>query len=206
MIQLDAPAELRRQFDERHHVVIPRLFGPELLAWIQKELADAPFRETNPGGFAGELTLDRSSRLTARLLFRLNDPSLYRAIEAITGVSPLARYDGRIYRRLAVPEHFDDWHDDLAGAARRVTMSVNLSEDHYEGGVTEIRYKGSTELLGAVHNTGPGDALLFRVSPEMQHRVTTVTGGVKTAIAGWFGSAPVWPEPVAEVADRAERS
>jgi hypothetical protein len=38
-----------------------------------------------------------------------------------------------------------------------------------------------------VNNTGFGDAILFRISKDLEHRVTEVVGEVaKTAYAGWF--------------------
>jgi hypothetical protein len=42
-----------------------------------------------------------------------------------------------------------------------------------------------------VANTGPGDALLFRIARHLTHRVTPVDGTAdKTAFAGWFRSEP----------------
>jgi 2OG-Fe(II) oxygenase superfamily len=149
-------------------------------------------------GLAGELTLGQTTPLVARLLFLLNDPDLRRAVGAITGTGPIARFDARIYRRLPVAEHYDNWHDDLAGPHRVVTMSVNLGSEPYGGGELLLRRKGEPEPFAAVHNVGPGDALLFRIDPALEHRVTSITSGVKTALAGWFGTAPRWPLPVAD--------
>jgi hypothetical protein len=191
-------AALRRQFEDRHHVLVSGLFGPGLLAWVQQQVEDAPLKPRREE-IAGELTL-QTGALVSRMRFMLNDPSLYGAIQTVTGIQPLARFQGRIYRKLAAPEHFARWHDDLQGPLRLVGMSVNLSHEPYEGGVTEIRYKGSTDLIASVHNNGPGDALIFRIDPALEHRVTGVTGGVKTAVVGWFGSAPPWPEPLANSA------
>lgn len=43
------------------------------------------------------------------------------------------------------------------------------------------------ELLQEVRNTGFGDALLFRISENLVHRVQGVTGEhPKIAFAGWF--------------------
>jgi hypothetical protein len=149
-------------------------------------------------GLAGELTLDQTTPLVARLLFLLNDPDLHRAIGEICGSGPIVRFDGRIYRRLPVAEHYDNWHDDRQGPRRVVTMSVNLGAASYEGGELLLRRKGEDELVARVHNTGPGDALLFRIDPALEHRVTSVRAGVKTALAGWFGTAPPWPLPIPE--------
>lgn len=187
-------AELRKEFDQRHAVVLPGLFGPDLLAEVQAALESAPFAARDYDGLAGELALEESVPLVARLLFLVNDPALFRAIEAITGIPSLVRFDGRIYRRIARPDHYDNWHTDLHDN-RRVTMSVNLSESPYEGGVLHLRRRGTERSLVELHNTGPGDAILFRIAPEYEHRVTSIDSGVKTALAGWFGDAPPWPLP-----------
>jgi hypothetical protein len=187
-------AALREQFDRRHAVVLPRLFGPVLLAEVQGVLESAPFAARDYDGLAGELALEESVPLVARLLFVMNDPALFRAIEAITGIESLVRFDGRIYRRVARPDHYDNWHTDIHDN-RRVTMSVNLSEAPYDGGVLHLRRRGTERTLVELHNTGPGDAILFRIAPEYEHRVTSIDSGVKTALAGWFGDAPPWPLP-----------
>jgi hypothetical protein len=187
-------AALREQFDRRHAVVLPGLFGPALLAEVQGALESAPFAARDYDGLAGELALEESVPLVARLLFVMNDPALFRAIEAITGIESLVRFDGRIYRRVARPDHYDNWHTDIHDN-RRVTMSVNLSEAPYGGGVLHLRRRGTERTLVELHNTGPGDAILFRIAPEYEHRVTSIDSGVKTALAGWFGDAPPWPLP-----------
>jgi hypothetical protein len=177
---------------------VPGLLSPDLLGRVQEELERAAFDARDYDGLAGELTLDYTSPLVARLLFLLNDPAVHRVVGELSGTGPIVRFDARIYRRLPVAEHYDNWHDDLAGPYRVVTMSVNLGSEPYEGGELILRRKGGEEPLASVHNVGPGDALLFRIDPGLEHRVTSVTAGVKTALAGWFGTAPPWPTPVAD--------
>ncbi len=191
-------AALRERFDAEHAVVVPRLFGPELLREVQDELDRATFAQRDHDGVAGELGLDHQVPLVARLLFLVNDADLHRAVEAITGRRPVVRFDGRIYRRLAQPDHYDTWHDDLHDARHVVAMSVNLSRKPYGGGVLALRRKGTTEPLVELANTGPGDALLFRIAVDLEHRVSSVTSGEKTAFAGWFSDSPPWPLPAAD--------
>ena len=50
-----------------------------------------------------------------------------------------------------------------------------------------MKRSGSDEIIQEVYNTGFGDALLFRISNQLKHRVQEVKGTVpKTAFAGWF--------------------
>jgi hypothetical protein len=69
---------------------------------------------------------------------------------------------------------------------------MNLSTDIFRGGTFELRDRWSLAPLAQVNNTGFGDALLFRISNDLQHRVTQVEDTVaKTACAGWFRATGV---------------
>ena len=86
--------------------------------------------------------------------------------------------------------HYDSWHTD-ASQARMVAMSVNLGTDPYRGGRLQIRDADTRRILHEVANVGDGDAVLFRISRQLAHRVTPVEGTVaKTALAGWFRAEP----------------
>jgi hypothetical protein len=66
-----------------------------------------------------------------------------------------------------------------------------VSIGSYEGGLLQLREAGSKEILSEAANTGPGDAILFRIADHPEHRVTALKGTVpKTAFAGWFKSEP----------------
>jgi hypothetical protein len=95
-----------------------------------------------------------------------------------------------VYRMLPGPQHADSWHDDLK-EGRMLAMSINLGDEGYVGGLLEIRDRASKHTLYRARNTGPGDALIFRLDPTLEHRVTGVEGNVpKTAYAGWFMPGP----------------
>jgi predicted 2-oxoglutarate/Fe(II)-dependent dioxygenase YbiX len=119
------------------------------------------------------------------LVLLCNDPALLRAIEAITGCTPVTRFNGSIYRMLPVSEHRQQWHDDLIDG-RVLTLSINIGSSSYDGGLLEIRDRATRATIAQVPNTTPGDAVLFELDRSLEHRVTPVTNGVKTAFAGWF--------------------
>jgi hypothetical protein len=77
-------------------------------------------------------------------------------------------------------------------------MSVNLSPEIYGGGTLQLRNAHTRRVLREVANTGPGDAILFQIAPDLQHPVTAVTGAVpKSAFAGWFQSERIsFPFPL----------
>ena len=50
-----------------------------------------------------------------------------------------------------------------------------------------MKRRDSDAIMQEIHNTGFGDALLFRISKQLKHRVQEVKGEIpKTAFAGWF--------------------
>jgi hypothetical protein len=65
-------------------------------------------------------------------------------------------------------------------------MSIDLSEGPYLGGVLELRDRYSGEILNRAHSE-PGDALVVRLAPFLQQRITEVEGGVpRTVYVGRF--------------------
>ena len=187
-------ASLQTEFRERHCIHVAGLLSPQLLRTLLPRLERAAFEETHYDGVGRDLCMVDSVVLQA-LHFVVNDPAWLRLVEAITDCAPLGCYLGRVYRMLPDSGHAEDWHDDIA-ATRRVGMSVNLSSRPFEGGAFELRYRGEDAVRLEVHNTGLGDAILFRISDTLQHRVTEVTGAAaKTAFAGWFRTEPSYWDP-----------
>jgi hypothetical protein len=127
---------------------------------------------------------------TSILQLLFNDPVLLKTIADVTANGPMRCFDGRVYRMEPAAGHYDSWHSD-AGENRLVAVSLNLSAKPYSGGLLEIRDASSTETRHAISNAGCGNAVMFRVSPALRHRVTAVDGTEpRTAYAGWFRSSP----------------
>jgi hypothetical protein len=178
-------ASLREKYERDDYVILPRLFEPALFEELLRRVEDAPFVPRDHDGIALELCM-ADKITTAMMDFFPNNPSFLRLVEQITGQPRLGEFNGRVYRMTSSDGHFDHWHNDCIDD-RVVTMSVNLSRQVYSGGALQIRGRSSKEILQEIYNTGFGDALLFRISKELAHRVQAVTGEVpKTAYAGWF--------------------
>lgn len=183
----DELASLRERFRREHHILLPGLVRERLLDRVRRELDAADFEEHT--GIRTELRM-RSDRALALLEFLANDPNLFEAVREITGCDRIGAFLGRVYRMLPGPEHEGVWHADLVHG-RMVAMSVNLSEAPYSGGLLEIRDEQSKRVLHRIANTGPGDAVIFRLAEGLKHRLTGVQGTVpKTAYAGWFLARP----------------
>jgi hypothetical protein len=70
-------------------------------------------------------------------------------------------------------------------------MTINLSNEIYSGGALQIRERESGRIISEVPNVSAGDAVIFRLSDKLQHRITRVEGSAsKTAFAGWFKAEP----------------
>ena len=183
---------LRATYAERACVTLPRFLDAALLARLQARVARAEWRILvhDVGELSTELLL-LDDQVPGTLALLVQDPALIAFVERLTGCDPIGCFIGRVYRMDAGAGHHDVWHGD-DDDNRMVGMSVNLSPGVYEGGVLELRERGSLRLLHRVANTGPGDAILFRIDHALEHRVMDVTGSAsKIAYAGWFQRAPV---------------
>ena len=180
---------LHSQFDRLHCILLPSLLDPGLLHGIQRQIDAATFNQKIHEGLSVELCLE--DRIVSHLLYFLaNDPQLFEFIQHITGCGRIGCFFGRVYRMMPGAQHYDSWHDDMI-EHRMVGMSINLSTSIYSGGILQIRDRNSLHIVNEVANTGFGDGIIFRLSSQLQHRVTEVAGSApKTAFAGWFQSEP----------------
>lgn len=159
--------------------------APPLLLQVQLQLERGDWYERDHGAIASELCL-RTDATVGLLHFLVNDPLVFTTVGAITGVTGLSCFGGRVYRRLP-GSHHDSWHADTM-AGREVGMSLNLGTTAFEGGAFEIRDENTQVLRGAIANTGQGDAILFSIAEGLEHRMAPLGGSHhKTAFAGWFG-------------------
>ena len=187
----EALAALRDQFQRRHYFLLHGLLETELVDLIQRQIDRGEFRERVHERIESnkELCLNESAAFGA-LLFLMNDEKLFQVIQDITESDRINCFEGRVYRVNPGDGHHDSWHNDI-GEGRLVGMSLNLSREVYSGGVLQIRNRESGAIVSEAANTGSGDAVIFRLSRDLQHRITEVEGSAsKTAFAGWFRSQP----------------
>jgi len=174
----------RAEFAARRSLRLVSLIEPRLLSRIQAQVAAAVFVDRAHGSISTELCMQRNVCLGV-LNFLVNDPVVFKFVEEVTGCRTLKSFVGRVYRLCANLDHYDSWHGDLG---HDVGMSVNLGAEVFEGGVFEIRRVGTAEPTAAIANVVPGDAILFAIGDDLEHRNTPMRGPVaKTAFAGWFG-------------------
>lgn len=190
---------LRDHFGQLEYVRLRQLIEPKLLEQVLMRIEGARFEpNTHPGVGADSSLHDEPTILLLRFLS--NSRRFFEIVESVTGCSKIGCFFGRVYRVVPGDEHYDDWHNDLIEDLM-VAMTVNLSGRPYDGGALEIRDDLSGRTI-EIHNPNPGDAILFRLSPHLHHRVADVKGdNPKTAFAGWFRS---FPDLYAELKERAQ--
>ncbi|HEX4046831.1 MAG TPA: hypothetical protein VH309_03305 [Elusimicrobiota bacterium] len=173
---------LRAEFARSHVIRLPGLLEPALLRRIQQEMAASTFYAARSEDF------DRRCRPKARdldvlLTILLNAPTVFRAIESLTGLSDVRGVSGRVYRMLP-RKHRLDWHGDNF-PARLCALTVNVAAKPFKGGAFQLRRKPDGPISS--HEIGaPGDGLLFRISPELIHRSAPVLGRTPKDIFACF--------------------
>ena len=185
--EIDGIPRLREQFDREQCILFPRLIESGLLQTIQHRIGGSEFRPFIHEGIGHDSNLADES--TVHLLFFLtNEPRFLQFVRDITGCTAIAAFHGRVYRMDPSASTLDSWHDDMV-ENRLIGMSVNLSNDVFQGAVFQLRDRSSGRILHETANTGFGDAIIFKLAHHLQHRNTEVAGTApKTAFAGWFRS------------------
>jgi hypothetical protein len=174
------------EFRERHCVVLPRLLDVPLLDFLVERLERGRWIDNVNEDVGREIVLF-DARATGLLHFGMNAPFFLKAVQEITGCGPLTRFEGRVYRFIPNSGHHAEWHSDSGNGL--IGMSLNLSQRAFQGGLFQLRDVQTKRVLAEIANTGWGNAMLFRISKHLQHRVTEVIGEQsKTAFAGWFKS------------------
>lgn len=192
---LAALEQIRATFSSQHCVLLRQFVNPALLARLLPLVASTPAREINNGIANGqaigrERCLERGSIAIRAFNLLFNNPAVFSLVEQITGSPRIGNFRGRIYMMEPGSGHYDSWHGDNDGN-RLIGLSLNLSTDAYSGGAFQIRDRQSERVLGEIFNNVLGDTHIFRIDPDLQHCVATVTGKVtKTAYAGWFRARP----------------
>jgi hypothetical protein len=188
-------AAMQSEFEEYDCLVLPQLIEPAFAGQISKRLNPGDFYSKSHVGygqkvFSSDITLRENQFSLHVLHFVLNNPVLFRIIQGITGCQTVASFGGRIYSIFSGEGHHLEWHDDTETRERLVGISINLSPESYTGGVFQLREKSSRRLRREIKSENPGDAHIFKIAPELEHRVTTLEGNAaRIAAAGWFFSS-----------------
>jgi hypothetical protein len=191
-----AGVDLRDALRTSPAVRLERLVEPSLLEeWVRAvDAAEFAIRtHKNPEYWGGKPPSDYKivgDLLPGRFMFSTNDPPLLEIIETGADAGPIGSFLGVITRSTSSPDMHDRWHNDMTGT-NVIALSLNLSRERYNGGQLLMRDVASGNILFEGTHGGTGDALLFRLSEELQHRVKPVDDGpARTVFTGWFRREP----------------
>jgi hypothetical protein len=180
--------QARARFAAGHALHLPGFLDPELLATVQTHIESDGFDEHVHEQLPSrpvDLRV-KQGRGWALLLLLTNDAPVLDFARTVTGEKSIRSFAGAVARRIPGAGHEDAWHSD-AGGGRLAALTVNLSGGAYEGGVLQIQEAVGGRIVFELANTGPGDAVLFKIDPALKHRVTPPEGRAsRTAFAGWF--------------------
>ena len=185
--------KLRAEFEQSNCVCLSGLLDPELSSSVIRFMQHGIWKTYVEPGFYSEDDLEPGPA-DDLLQFVVNWPRFIEVVQEITGCGPFTWFQGRVYRLLPNSGHHDWWHTDFTDG-RLVALSVILSPRGYQGGSFQMRKRLSERLIADIAGLGPGDAILFRISEELVHRVTEVRGQEpRTVFAGWFknGEPSLW--------------
>lgn len=187
-------SRMRQDFNKQQSLYLPGFVDSSLLDHINAGLQTAKFHQTKHldsrnREFARDETIDGRNVVTHVLHLMLNNPALFSAVRSLTESPPIGSFVGRIYRSVSGSDHHLSWHDDSENPSRLIGLSINFSKLPYSGGLFQIRDRTSRVILNEIENTQAGGAIIFRISAELQHRITAIEGdNPKIAGAGWFSA------------------
>ena len=185
---------MRDEFAERRCVVLSELLEPKLLEYLQRhvDVSRMVTKSELDGATEFGKVLFLPEREPALFIFRLllNNRRLFDLIETITNCSAIGNFFGRIHTSAAGANHQIEWHGDNSDS-RLLGLTIDLGVDEYEGGVFQLRKLTTRKIICEVPRMRAGDAFIFAIAPDLQHRLTMVEeGGPRTAGVGWFRSRP----------------
>ncbi len=194
---LSDPADIPRLAEEFAGTGCARLPGflaQPLLGHLLEWLEATQFEQRNEVGHAGvfgtTLFAPETERSLFLLHFILNRPELYDIVGKVAGCPKIGNFMGRLHRTVGGTDQHIDWHRD-AVEARTLGITINLSAEEYTGGIFQLR-DPAQKIRAEVGRAAPGDAYLFRIDQEWQHRLTRVESGRRTVGVGWFRTEPEW--------------
>ena len=189
LVAPDGPAH---DFERQRAIECRDLLTPDLLASLLDRCRRGRFVADHVERL-GSREVEAPQRVGAALNILLSHPLFLRWVEAVTGSHALDRVEGRVVQTRANGMDALDWHNDThddAAGARRLGITVNLSDAAYEGGGFELRRIGTREMLIRYRHDRAGTALIFAIAGDLEHRVLPLTsGGPRRVFTGWFVQA-----------------
>lgn len=174
-------------------VFLPGLLKKHALDNLINKISNIEFEtkyetdEKNKFGKVLFVPLNAPILFTFQMMF--NNKELFALLEKITGCPTIGNFVGRIHRSEEGGEHEIKWHGDNADS-RLLAITLNLGTDRYTGAHFQLREVASQKMLREFGQIEAGDAFIFKIDPELQHRLAPLETGKRTVGVGWFRQNP----------------
>ncbi|MBS1522332.1 MAG: 2OG-Fe(II) oxygenase [Bacteroidetes bacterium] len=183
----------RDEFESTHCVFIPGFLSGNTLENILRKLQTATFQtkfETDNTNKLGKvLFIPLSDPVVFTFWLLLNNPELFSMLQEITQCGHIGNFVGRIHRSEGGEDHSIEWHSDNTDN-RLLAITLCLGTDDYTGGKLQIKSKDDENIIREFGQLTAGDAIIFKISPHLKHRLTNLETGRRTVGIGWFRSEP----------------
>lgn len=182
----------RTEYAETHCVFLPGLLKKNALQNLLNKLDKINFMtkfemdEKNKFGKVLFVPVNDPILFTFQLLF--NNKELFTALEKITGCGPIGNFVGRIHRS-EEGDHEIKWHDDTTDT-RLLAMTLGLGTERYTGAQFQMREKDTQKITRELGQIEAGDAIIFKIDPQLEHRLAPMESGRRTVGVGWFRAEP----------------
>lgn len=189
IIQQEKIKDYRDEFARNSCVFIPELIEKNFLKTFLPKIEKSIFNEKEEAGdykFGKVLFVPLTEPSVFILHVLLNDKVFFQALQQITHCPTIKDFVGRIHRSEG-KQHEINWHGDNSDN-RLLAISLGLGMDRYEGAQFQLREKESKKMLAEYGQLEAGDAILFKISPELEHRLAPIEKGRRTVGVGWFRS------------------
>jgi hypothetical protein len=183
----------REEFALTSCILVPGFLSGNVLENILKKLGKAPFQtkfemnEMNKFGKVLFVPINDPVVFTFQLL--LNNRDLFSTLQEITKCDSIGNFVGRIHRSEEGGDHAIGWHSDNSDT-RLLAITLCLGTEDYTGGKFQIRKTGDDNIIKEFGQLTAGDAIIFKISPGLEHRLTTLETGKRTVGVGWFRAQP----------------
>lgn len=193
-IDQDKLEEYKTEYKETHCIFLPSFIEENALNNLVNRLEQTEFqvkteKDEHTGEFGKVLFMPLDNPVPFMFHMLMNDRKLFRQLEEITGCSSIGNFIGRIHRSEGGEQHEIEWHGDNTDT-RLLAMTLNLGRTSYTGAKFQIRKKGDDKIIREFGQTAPGDAFIFEIHPDLQHRLSLVETGTRTVGVGWFRAEP----------------
>ena len=183
--------KLQEDYEKSKCIYLPKLIEEKplrrLLEKIENITFEIKFETADQEKFGKILFVPQDEPVIFIFNMIFNDKNLFNFLQTITNCKKINNFNGRIHRSVGLQEHEIDWHGDNVDN-RLLAMTISLGIDKYIGGSLQIREKVLKNILGEFYQLNAGDAIIFQISPDLEHRLTKVELGTRTVGVGWFRS------------------